>query len=88
MFLYPFTPVDSVKEEIRNEKNISAQEDPQKKRTRLYEENGYKKRPQGSCEKKSQGQKAPYLLIYFGSEKTAAVPALYCRSEVRMTSEA
>lgn len=28
-----------------NEKNLSAQEAAQKKRARLYEENGYKKRP-------------------------------------------
>ena len=33
------------KEEKINEKNISAQEAPQKKRARLYEENGYKEWP-------------------------------------------
>lgn len=46
-----------------NEKNLSAQEASQKKRARLYEKNGYQKRPQGSCEKKSQGQSKTYSLI-------------------------
>ena len=46
-----------------NEKNLSAQEASQKKRARLYEKNGYKKRPQGSRKKKSQGQSKTYSLI-------------------------
>ena len=38
-----------------NEKNLSAQEASEKERTRLYEENVYKKRTQGACTQESKG---------------------------------
>jgi len=37
-----------IEEEMKDEKNLPAQEAPEKARARLYEENGYQERQKGS----------------------------------------
>ena len=48
---------------VVNAQNLSAQKDSSQERARLQKENVYQERPQGSRQKKSQGQKAVILLI-------------------------
>ena len=53
----------------KDEKNIPAQEAPEKARARLYEENGNQKRKKGSCKTPRKGQKKTFSLIDDGAEK-------------------
>ena len=50
------------REVFNHVENISAKEASQKKRARLQKENVYQQRSQGSCKKKSKGQKAAVIL--------------------------
>ena len=69
--LYPDTENDSIYcvGGNENEKNIPAQEAPEKARARLYEENGYKERKKGSRTPPRKGQKKTFSLIDDGTEK-------------------
>ena len=49
-------------EVMHNEEDIPAQEAPSQDGTRLPQENGRQKRPQGSRPPQSKGQKAAFLL--------------------------